>query len=127
MSISDIIANAKKQLTQQNIANVIHWTAVISGSISVVVAVIVPGNEKAEWYGIAITCMTVAQILHKFTDALDHKQTLAEAVEVSLPAIQAAATGNIVQKQAVSDVVTGEVVKVAEAVTLPTSKNVRNI
>ena len=94
-TISQILDAAHHLWTAKNIANIVHWTAIISAAVvSIGTTVLVPGSEKVAGYGVAVALMSIAQVIHKFTDALDHQQTLTQAVEATLPAIEAATAGN---------------------------------
>ncbi len=97
-SITTLLDKAKSALTQKNVMTAVHWIAVITAAvISIGTTVFVPGTEKVAGYGLALMAVSIAQVIHKFTDALDHQATLIQAVQVTLPAIQAAAAGNATQ------------------------------
>ena len=94
-TISQIMDAGRNLWTAKNIANTVHWTTIISAAVvSIGTTIVAPGNEKIAGYGIAVGLISVAQVIHKITDALDHKQTLLQAVEATLPAIEAATSGN---------------------------------
>jgi hypothetical protein len=99
-TISQILNGARGLCTAKNVANWVHWMAIGSAVVVSVGTAIVGGNEKLVGYGTAVGLVSVAQIIHKLMDALDHQQTLAQAVEATLPAIEAATTGNHVQLKA---------------------------
>jgi hypothetical protein len=94
-TIQAVLDAGAKLWSAKNMVNIIHWTAIGSAIVvSVGTTVVAPGNEKVAGYGIAVALISIAQVIHKFTDALDHRSTLTQAVEVTLPAIEAATTGN---------------------------------
>ena len=112
LSIAELIEDGRRLLTRKNLLNLIHWMAIGSGIVvSIGTALIVPGSEKIEGYGIAVACISAAQVIHKFVTALDNKHTLTEAVAMTLPALQATTTANKVQKDALVKVIDGVGVK----------------
>lgn len=104
-SITSLLDKTKSVFTQKNVMMGIHWIAVITAAvISIGTTIFVPGTEKVAGYGLALMTISIAQVIHKFTDALDHQATLIQAVQVTLPVIQAAASGNSVQMAEVQSV-----------------------
>src|SRR4029077_17018661 len=82
--------------SSQKWIQIIHWTSVISGALSAsgatVLAAFSHGNttEVTVLYSVAVLFMTASQVIHKFADSLDHQQTLATAIAVTLPVAQEA-------------------------------------
>ena len=58
-----------------DITNLAHWVFVISGVVASGLAVVDP--KDVPW---AVAVISVAQVVHKFADSVQHKATLETAV-----------------------------------------------
>lgn len=71
---------------QAEIVKIIHWIAVGSAAVLAAFTAISGDVKNVAWVALAIS---IAQIVHKFSDALDHQQTLATALAAVAPDVEA--------------------------------------
>ena len=67
------------------VLQIVHWVSLLSGAVASGAAVFTSDVKLAPY---ALTAISVSQVIHKFADAADHKDTLAKAVEAATSQIK---------------------------------------
>jgi hypothetical protein len=69
----------------KNVVNLVHWTSLGSAAV-VSAATVFSGDPK--FGSVALALISISQVVHKFADALENKDTLEQAVAKTAASIK---------------------------------------